>query len=330
MHRRTVKLLAAALIVAGVTTASPASAVEPCPQVACITVSGTVAGPHGERARDYVVIAQRADGYNETIKTKSDGTFAFSLPLPTPNACYQIAGQADPFYTATSIPQKQCSTSTVALQPKYRINGISGQHKTYLGNAARNVEVPVEVSALSRTFPAPFANDPLPYMFAHHHPDDKVNGFDDHMHHGAAGTFDPPSVRKIGPGVWQYRWVDSIKLPGGQPGFYDMDWGRGDSVYSPMMECRMVWFGYGIAKLSPSKATPGTVVTLDGQRLGSEPGSVVIKGSGQVTTIEGAQIVSWTPTKVQFVLPPTAKTGWVAVVPPSGVATNGQPLTVAV
>lgn len=330
MHRRIVKLLAAALIVAGVTTASPAGAVEPCPEVACITVSGTVTGPHGERVRDYTVIAQRSDGYNETIKTKTDGAFTFSLPLPAPNACYQIAGRADPFYTVSNVTQKQCTTGTVTLQPKYRINGLSGQQKTYLGNATRAVDVPVEVSALSRTFPAPFANDPLPYVFSHHHPDDKVNGIDDHVHHGATGFFDPPSVRKIGDGVWQYRWTDSIKLPGGRPGYYDMDWGRGTSVYSPMMECRMIWFGFGTATLAPAKAAPGTVVTINGQRMGSEPGAVVIKGSGQVTRIDGAQIVSWTPATVKFLVPPGAKSGWVAVVPPSGVATNAQPLAIGV
>ena len=48
----------------------------------------------------------------------------------------------------------------------------------------------------------------------------------------------------------------------------------------------MIWFGFGTAKLSPAKATPGTIVTIDGQRLGSQPGTVVIKGSGQVTLIE--------------------------------------------
>lgn len=330
MHRRVLKLLAAAMIVAGVTTAGPAGAVEPCPQVACITVSGTVVAPHGEPVRDYTVLAQRADGYNETIKTAADGTFAFTLPIPAPSACYQIAGKSDPFFTVSNVPQKQCTTNTVTLQPKYRINGLSGMQKTYLGNAARNVEIPVEVSALSRTFPAPFANDPLPYVFEHRHPEDTAGGMDNHVHHGATGFFDPPVVRKIGNGVWQYRWIDSIKLPGGRPGYYDMDWGRGTSVFNPMMECRMIWFGYGTAKLAPAKATPGTIVTIDGQRLGSEPGRVVIKGSGQVTVVEGAQIVSWTPSQVKFIVPPATKSGWVAVVPPSGVPTNAQPLTVGV
>jgi len=330
MHRRISKLAVAGLIAAAVVTANPAGAAEPCPPVACVAINGAVVAPHGERASDYTVIAQRSDGYNETVKTTRDGSFAFALPIPPPNGCYQIVGQSDPFYTTSHVPAKQCASATVTLRPKYRINGISGQQKVYLGSALKNVEIPVEVSALSRTFPAPFADDPLPYVFSHHHPDDKVSGLDDHVHHGATGNFDPPVVRKIAAGVWQYRWIDSIKLPGGQPGYYDMDWGRGTSVFNPMMECRMIWFGYGISKSSPAKATPGSIVTIDGQRFGTAAGSVVLKGSGQVTTISGSSILSWSPTQVKFIVPPTAKSGWVAVVPPSGVPTNAQPLAVGV
>ncbi|HVL91614.1 MAG TPA: IPT/TIG domain-containing protein [Actinomycetota bacterium] len=330
MRIKASKLVVAGLIAAAIVTANPAGAVEPCPAVACVVVNGTVVAPHGERVADYTVIAQRADGYHKTSKSNATGAFTFTLPLPTPNQCYQIAGMSDPFYTVSNVPQKQCSSSTVTLHPRYRINGLSGQQKVYLGSAAENVEIPVEVSALSRTYPAPFANDPLPYVFSHHHPDDKVSGLDDHVHHGATGFFDPPVVRKIADGVWQYRWIDSIKLPGGQPGYYDMDWGRGTSVFNPMMECRMIWFGYGISKSSPAKATPGTIVTIDGQRLGTEAGAVVIKGSGQVTTISGSSILEWTPTRVKFIVPPTAKSGWVEVVPPSGVPTNAQPLGIGV
>ncbi|HEX9695686.1 MAG TPA: carboxypeptidase regulatory-like domain-containing protein [Actinomycetota bacterium] len=331
MHRRISKLAVAALIAAAVVTAGPAGALEPCPPVACIAINGAVVAPHGEPVPDYTVIAQRSDGYNETTTTNADGRFAFALPMSTPDRCYQIVGQANAFHANTRGPAKQCSTAAVTLSPAYRINAFSGYQKNFIHDSSRKAYPKVEVSALSRTFPAPFHTDPLPWVLEHHDPSDG-GGYEPgwgHAHeYGTRGEFDPPTVRTIADGVWQYQWRKTIKLPADEPGFYGMDWGRAGSVFDPMMDCRMYWFGFGISGASPAKAVPGTVVTISGVRLGDEKGTLVLKGGGQVTTIGGAHIVSWTPSEVRFLVPPTAKTGWISVVPPSGIPTNEQPLAV--
>lgn len=330
MRSRPRVLLALAFAAIGLFGTSNASAVTPCPSAACTDITVVVTDPHGNAVPSYAVTAQRADGYNETLATNASGRVEFHLPLPPPNGCYQIVGRPDAFYANTFLSYKLCNDATIALKPLYRINGISGQQKVYLGDTSATITVPVEVSALSRTYPAPFHNDRLPYIFEHHSPH-----ADGEHHHGGEGEelgqqyFGAPSVAQIAEGVWQYKWSYDVALPAHEYGYYDMDWGRNGSTFNPMMECRMIWFGYGIGSITPAKAVPLlTKVTVAGQHLGADRGTLVIKGGGAVTTISGSQIVSWTDSSVTFTVPPGTKSGWVTVVPPSGVGTNAQYLQV--
>lgn len=333
LSRRRV-LLAVAAITAAVFAPSAVRAADPCPAPACITISGTVRGPSGEAVPNYQVLIQRADGYNTTVATDAAGTYTATVPVPSSSQCYQVVGRADAFYANSNTGVKQCATGRVDLSPKVRIQSVAGDQKIYIPFATAGASIPIEISALSRSFPAPFAGAALPWVIEHHDPaadhthaegaaDGHMHTHEHWMHHGERGQFGEPSVRVIAPGVWQYRWTETLHLDRG-PGFYDMDWGRGTSAFDPMMECKMVWFGYGVDSVSPAKALPGQTVTLSGRRFGVTPSAVVIKGSGQVTTLSGSSIVSWSDTSVTFLVPPTAKTGWVNVVSASNVPSNAQ------
>ncbi|GAC1412922.1 MAG: hypothetical protein NVSMB57_08400 [Actinomycetota bacterium] len=332
-------LLAAVVVLSGAFGMNAVRAETPCPEAACTIITGSAFDPHGRPAPSYSVSVRKQNGIIATTTTDAAGGFRFALPPTVPNDCYQVYGSADAFYSASSVPRKVCSSITVRLTPYYRIQGVSGLQKVYLGDTSKTITIPVEISALSRVYPAPFANDPLAYGFDHHHPADNTPepGSDEglaHRHASDEGHFAPPASRKIADGVWQYIWKQNVVLPEHTPGYYDMDWGikSGDrsSVFSGMMDCRMVWFGYGLSSISPSTALPGQTVTITGLRLGNEQGKVIIKGSGQVTTISGTSIISWTTNTVKFVVPPGTKSGWVAAIPPQAVRTNAQPLSVGV
>lgn len=306
--------------VAGFVGANGAHAASPCPATACITVSGRAIGPTGEAIPNYVVGLQ-SSGHNANVTTNSSGVYEAVVPAPNPNACYQVVGRSDAYYAQAGGSQKFCTTTSVDLRPKIRINGVAGPQKVYLPDASRPAEVPIQVSALSRTFPAPFHGQGLPWELGYDDPNGVVHVDEQH------GVFGEPDVRQIASGVWQYLWSATMTMPANEPGFYDMDWGRGGSVFDPMMECQMAWFGYGIDS-PPQRSFPGGTVTLDGRRFGDAPGSLVLKGQGAVTTITGAGIVSWSEERIVFTVPPLAKTGWVSVVPPSAVASNAQHLSI--
>lgn len=279
----------------------------------------------GEAVPQYVVALQRADGYSVTATTDAAGAYAATVPVPPANACYQVVGRSDAYYAQTGGAQKFCTTSTVNLTPMIRINGIAGSQKVYIPDSSQQMAIPIRVSALSRSFPAPFDGQPLPWHAGFTKPD----GTEPYSHHagGTHGVFGAPEVRRLAENVWQYVWSSEMTLPANHAGFYDMEWGRDGSVFEPMMECQMVWFGFGIDS-PPQKAIPGGTVTINGRRFGAEPGSIVLKGSGAVTTISGTGIVSWSDTQIVFSVPPLAKTGWVSVVRPSGVPTNAQYLEI--
>ncbi|MHB8512886.1 MAG: carboxypeptidase regulatory-like domain-containing protein [Actinomycetota bacterium] len=337
-----IRLLVLIAIIASATfNAQGARSAAACPDPVCTIITGSVVDRHGNAIPSYKVSVLKGDGYGESTTTDDSGQFSFALPPATPNDCYEVYGSADAFYSNTVDRNKACSSTQITLRPYYRINGVSGTQKVYLGDVSSSVSIPVTISALSRTNPAPFANDPLAYEFDHYNSAD-TNGaptgtssdaeWVGHESPEHSGWFDAPTVRKIADGVWQYLWNETITLPDHTPGYYDMDWGTraGDktTVFSPMMECRMIWFGYGLESISPATALPGQTITLSGQRLGDQPGVVIIKGSGQVTTISGSEILSWSDTQVQFLLPPGSKSGWVSVVPPTSVRTNAESLTV--
>lgn len=316
MSRSIKLLLAASTIFAAIVVPAAAHAAAACTP-ACITISGTVTGPKGEAVPSYTVLVQNAS-YNTTAVTDSAGVYSVDVPAPAPAKCYQIAGQADAYYANIGAPAKTCVSQTIDLSPMVRIQSFSGVQKQYYPDASRTMVIPVDVRALSRTPNAPWANDAVPFEIGYKDPTGT------HPGSSTDGTFTGPVVDQIAAGVWRYTWSTSLTLPAGSAGYWDMDFGRDGSPFSPMMECRMVWFGYGTESVSPSKPAPGQAVTISGRLLGNEPGTVVLKGSGQVTTITGSSIVSWSDSSVTFLLPPLAKTGWASLVPPSGVRTNAQ------
>lgn len=326
--------LSALAVAAGMVAPSAAEAAG-CPAPACIVISGTVAGPLGEAVPEYRVLVQRSDGYNVTVLTNGAGQYAAEVPVPSPSVCYQIVGQADAYYTNSTTGQKQCASGVVDLRPKIRIQSVVGQQKIFIASTNATTTIPIEISALSRRYPAAFDGQALPWVIEHHDPsashshiapnaDEHFHVHDHSLHHGQTGVFVPPSVRTIAPGVWQYRWNAAMTLPTNAPGYYDMDWGRGASVFDPMMECKMVWFGYGLTQVAPAQTLPGSTVTASGIRLGVVPGKLVLRSAGQVTTIEGNAILSWSDTSVTFVVPPLAKSGWIAAVTPARVISNAQ------
>lgn len=318
------KLVQACLVLAVVATiVSPslANAAECAP--ACITISGSVIGPMGEAVPDYNITFQRPNA-NFLAKTDAAGAFSIELALPTSSSqCYQVAGQPDAFYAHSSVAGKVCGTAAgVNLYPKIRSNSFSGSQKVYIPDPSVSQYIPVEVQALSRTYPAPFDGQPMPWTFGHYDPmSDEPYEYGE-QHHGYGGVFNPPTVTKIADGVWKYAWTKTVYLKATKVGFYDFDWGRGDSVFNPMMECRMYWFGFGIESFTPARPLPGQTVTVTGRSLGSVPGAVRIRSTGQTSVIEGSSIVSWSDTSVTFVVPLNAKTGYLFLSPPSGVATN--------
>lgn len=305
MRRTATTLLLAFTILAAT---AGAQAADPCPVALCIQIDGFAEDPHGNPAPHYTVVAQRNDGYHETTTTDADGHFTLQLPMPLPTDCYAVSGRADQFYANASGGKRVCDTGTLTLKPKFRIHG-TGASKVFLGDVTKHIWIPVTVYALSRSNPAPFELDELPYSFAHDH------GSTEHGHARSSGVLGDPAVKQIARNVWQHTWSTTIHLPSHIPGFYDMDWGKGYSVFNPMSDARKVWFGYGIATINPSTVVPGSPVTVTGVRLGSQPGTVSVQG------IE-TTVAEWTDTSITFIVPPTAKTGYVVATPPSGVATN--------
>lgn len=305
-----------------------AQAASPCPVAACITIAGTAIGPMGEAVPNYNVSFQRNDGFSQVVTTGADGRYYATLPTPAPNQCYQIAGQSDAFYGNSNPGGRFCISATVNLTPKIRSNSFGSAQKVYYPDASVEMRIPIEVQALSRTNPAPFDGQPMPWNKEHHDPlaphhhENGLNEAHDHnAHHGEPGVFDPPTITKIADGVYKYAWKITLTLPAGQYGHYDFDWGRAGSVYDPMMECRMIWFGYGLEQMSPAKAVPGQTITLTGRRFGTQSGRVMLKGAG-LSAIEGSSIVSWSDTSVTVVIPVTAKTGYISVEPASRIPTN--------
>jgi hypothetical protein len=322
-------LIALAAIAATIAIPAVAAHATPCAPGACITISGTVTGPDGEAVPSYTVQVQRADGYSAQAVTAANGVYSVDVPIPaSASQCYQIVGVADSFYANSTTGVKMCAAGTANLNPRVRTQSFVGQQKNYLADSSKDVVVPIEVEALSRTYPATFAGERMAYTFGFDDPwGSTVTGRDPDVGEETEGIFAAPAVRQIAAGVWQYTWDTSVTLEGGNPGYYDVDWGRradAESAFDPMMECRMYWFGFGTDSISQSKALPGQIVTLHGQRLGSVPGAIKFKGSGQVTIVSGTGIVSWSDTSVTFQIPVNAKSGWVDAVMPSGIETNAQ------
>ncbi|GAC1413439.1 MAG: hypothetical protein NVSMB57_09000 [Actinomycetota bacterium] len=320
--RRAIRFLCAGLISITAFFGATQGAVAASCVGACITIAGHVTGPKGEPVSGYTVLVQNAT-VNTSAVTDASGAYAASVPVTTSDKCYQVAGTSDAYYANSTTGHKTCeSTQTMDLNPMVRIQSFSGVQKTYYPDSSKPLILPLDVRALSHSSAAPWASDPMPFGVDFHdpsavRPDSSHDGF-----------FSGPVVDRIAQDVWRYTWHTTITIPAHQPGYWDVDFGRDGSPFSPMMECRMIWFGFGTDSIAPAQAVAGQTVTLTGQRLGSVPGKVVLKGSGQVTTISGTSIVSWSDTSVSFIVPPLAKTGWAALITPSGVRTNAQYLSI--
>ncbi len=85
-----------------------------------------------------------------------------------------------------------------------------------------------------------------------------------------------------------------------------------------------------ITKLSTDIGVPGTAVDITGVNFGAVQGQGVVYIENTVVSASAlAPIISWSDTKVSFTVPPTAVTGFVAVVPPGGApSSNWVPFTV--
>lgn len=306
-----------------------AAAIEPCPNEACTDIAGVVLDPHGNPVPFYPVIATREGdpGYREKTSTDAGGRYAFHLPPATLNGCYHVMGQANDYYAQSSPTKRLCSDTTANLYPKYRINLVGGVHSKFIPDDSRDVALPVTIRALSRTNPAPFAGDPLPWELEFQGPQDPA-----HTEIGG-GVFSEPQVGRVAEGVWEYRWAGSVTLPAGRPGHYDMDWGakaEEGSLFNPMMECLMVWYGFGLTAVQPAKALPGTMVTLSGTLVGDSPGKIQLQGPGRVWWVSGSSILSWSDRRIEFLLPVDAKSGWVTAWTAGGAHTNRQPVSVGI
>jgi hypothetical protein len=79
-----------------------------------------------------------------------------------------------------------------------------------------------------------------------------------------------------------------------------------------------------LGSLGPALGQAGTKVTIGGQNFGATKGTVRV-GS---TAVQGANIDSWSPTRIMFTLPPVANGNHNVTVPnAAGHVSNGQPFT---
>src|SRR5260221_3257059 len=92
-----------------------------------------------------------------------------------------------------------------------------------------------------------------------------------------------------------------------------VDWSL-NSVFMSMMDCRMYWFGMGLTHISPSSVVPGQLTTVDGMGFGTDQGRVQVqRANGQAIFIDPKFILSWTPTRIQIIVPPDTVTGFVRI-----------------
>lgn len=322
---KTATLAFAALIVT--LSSLAAHATEPCPGPACTDITGAVADRHGNPIPGYVVVARHnSSNYTEQATTDAAGRYELHMPLGTPTDCYTVFGQANEYYSGTTYPKRVCGDATANFSPFYRLylDQWSGEEQaTFLADGSAAVEIPVRVVVNSKTFPAPFRNDPLAWDLGFQGPQQKDE-------ESLGGTFDAPEVREAAPGIWQYRWRGSITAA--RAGHYDMDWGvkTGESsVFEPGMECKMVWFGFGITSVSPARILQGSTATVSGIRLGDAPGRLELIGKGKKWQISGSSILSWTDTEVRFVVPLDATSGRLTAWTASGTPTNRRYLEVS-
>lgn len=293
--------------------ATGAHANDTCVDSLCIDITGKVVDPHGNGVPNIAVWAQGAGQHREETVTDASGAYQFHLPQQTGfNGCWLIGGKPDMFY-AVGTAGSFCKDSTVNIPSAYRTVAQAPKGREYFyPDATQPVPMDLEVYANAHTYPAPFHNDPMTWVVTDHPLGTSTKVI------AQQGTFSQMTVTKIGD-VYKYVWKHHILIQPHGESMVHVDWGIG-STFANMMDCRMLWFGFGITKISPSNALPGQVVTIDGLGFGTKTGRIYmqIERGTKAGYIDPSNIVSWSPTRIQFVVPVNGWSGYLRVFNASG------------
>jgi hypothetical protein len=274
-------------------------------QSMCMNIQGRIVDPHGTGIPNIGVFAQGVGQYRVDSITDANGHFEFHLPdQQALKGCFLVGGHPDTFYAVPTYGNV-CKDSSITMMAPYRATAIAPKGREYFyPNTTQQIPIDLQIYVDSHTNPAPFDADPLTWTVADHPAGENT------VHIAQQGTFPSHTITKVADGVWQYVYTVHIVIQPHGVSMVHVDWSL-NSVFMSMMDCRMYWFGMGMTKISPSSVVPGQVETIDGMGFGSDLGRVYLqRANGQAIYIDPKYILSWTSTKVQFIVPPDAVTGY--------------------
>jgi hypothetical protein len=285
-----------------------------CSDAVCIDVTGKVIDPHGNGVPNINVWAQGAGSQRVNTTTNAAGAYELHLPQQTgTNNCWLIGGSPDMFY-AIGNAGTHCTDGTVNIPALYRtVAQAPAGREFFYPSTTQSVPMDLEVWANSHTYPAPFENDPMRWTITDHPLGESVKRV------AQDGAFSTRTVTKIGD-VYHYVWRHHIIIEPHGASMVHVDWGL-NSTFHSMMDCRMLWFGFGMQKISPSNALPGQVVTIEGVGFGTKLGRVYMttdRGT-RSSYVDPSNILSWTPTKVEFIVPVNGSSGFFRLYNASGI-----------
>ena len=290
-----------------------AQANDNCVDAICIDITGTVVDPHGNGVPDIVVWAQGAGQNRETTTSDANGHYTFHLPNQTSyQGCYLIGGKPDPYY-AVGVAGNFCKDGVVNIQTAYRSIAQAPKGREYVyTDVTKPVTMDLAVQALSHTYPAPFENDPMTFTVTNHPLGASTRSV------MQEANFSERTVSKVGE-AWLYVWKEHITITPTGASMVHVDWGF-HSVFANMMDCRMLWFGFAMTKVSPDNVLPSQIATIDGYGFGTKKGKIYIplERGTKAGYVDPNNIVSWTPTQIQFIVPTNAWSGWFRVYNSSG------------
>jgi hypothetical protein len=260
------------------------------------TFTGRVVDPHGNAVPDYLVWAKLGQTYQVTSRSDSQGRFTLNVPTQPSNNCWIVGGSPDEFYTGSGVPGTVCGSSTVQLNPLYRVRSQLTPKETYVSNLG-SIPYHLELYANSRSNPAPFASDPLTYTLTYHtiSPTQKIIY--------AQGVMPAPTATAAAGGITRYEWKIDLTPVVTKPTMIHVDWGN-KTNFGQMMDCRMIFAGITLLPRTGQTYMPASVVTLDGAGFGALLGKLVLETNTSVTWVDPKLILSWTDTRIQFVIPP--------------------------